>query len=937
MPRFAWLIFILAAVCSSHSPATAAADPPELDYTTTWLGDSADASQGKWVQNWANDLAVSPDGTVYTNGSWDEHDRTSGVYRDGKVIDTHHLYMPGKSGHTIAIDENYIYVNRLRRGKQRWYGITRYSREDYTPAKFEGGPNHEKLGKGPNTGAFLPVCKGRPSFGMACRDGRLYVSDLVNGRILVVDTGTMRKVGSFGDFVDEAGRESHPLDLAVAPDGNVWNIEALVEHTVAVEKGVSVKGAMSTSGDMRAGAGIHVACVPVEGDTEVVARVETLRPQGHKDPLVGVFLCDTLRDDTPFTWMRLINHKTSRFVRRKKPGGGVAWAGQGDMKEVPVWFRLRREEGEVTAWESSDGRNWQRVGRAGQVHFEGRDYIGLAVRSYKMDEPSTAGFSNLRVNGESVPFEQLRHTDLGEVKVSGDLLDCIRRHTGSTVTRRIREYTPDGRPTGRQVTAVPCASDIAFHPDGRLFVTDDGPDQRIKIFDVSDDSPRQVGTLGRKGGVFSGAAGKYGPYKLNGPNAVAIDPDGNVYVASGALSDPWDRVQWGMWSNWHTDLRAFSGPEKQGGKLLWKALGLMFVDAAVVDPRSPEDIYTMETHMTMDWSPMPGDADYRPGGEWGEVYDQIHDGFTYPDDCRHRWGGTTPVAIRYVGGRPFMFTTSMRAAYLSVYRLRADGEVSAPAAMVATSPRTGSSWPREAPRTPGKGMAPWLWVDNDGDGGMQAGEFCHSRMSAYPASNGGWDADADGAIWHVSSDGIERLPADGLNDAKAPAYDMSSMQEFDYPEPFTQVRRLEYRAENDTLYLAGYTKEHGEISNDWKAGGAVLARYDDWLAGNREPAWTTVLPYEKKQKPAGFCHDGEEWLYVGYGNAPTRGMVRVYAAADGNQIGEVSPGPNVAGFSGLLDVPHPVRAFVRDNGERILMVEEDGMGRILVYRIQPPE
>ncbi len=905
----------------------------DLEYTTTWLGDTADASKKKWIQNWVNDLAVWKDGTVYTNATWDEHKRTTGVYREGDPVETHHLYQENPSGRAIAIDKNYIYVQRSR---DNWQGIKVYNRtgdKKYTPYKFKGGPDHSKFGDGVHTQNFLPVGKEAKIFGMAHGRDKLYVSELPDSNIHVYDTRQMKKVDTFGDFLDTEEKTTHPLELEVGPDGNIWNIQATLERTYERDSGVSVTAALSTSDDMRAGNGIHVAYVPVKGDAEITARVHTVRPESHKDPLVGVILLDELEKGTPFAWMRLINHKTSRFIRRKNEGGNISWAGQGDLSETPVSYRLRKKGDEVVCWESSDGENWTTVGKDNRTRFEGTNYIGLAVRSYSMSEPSTALFKNVTINGDPVPFDQFKSTDIGDAKISGNIENGLRMLKNMKVTRQIREYSSDGAPTGKEITSVPMASDLAFHPDGRLFVTDDGPDQQIKTFNVSGVHPQQVGTMGPKSGVFSGTPGKYGPYKLNGPNAIDITENGNIYVASGGKTDPWDRRDWGMWSNWHTDLRAFSGTDREGGELLWKALGLMFVDTAVADPRSHSDIYTMETHMEVDWTKQPGDEGYEPGGEWDETYDQIHNGFKYPDDVRHRWGGTTPIAIRYIGGEPFMYTTNMRTKFLAAFRLRAEGEVSAPSAMVVTSPRS-DTWPAEALRKPGRGMVPWLWKDQNGDGSMQKEEFEESRLSSYPASAGGWDVDAEGAIWHCSGDGIERLPVKKLNGAKAPDYDMQAMEEYEYPEPFKQVRQVEYDANEDVLYMMGYTKDHPEPGNDWKAAGTVLARYDGWLNGSRSLAWKKAVPYTSDHNTSGFCHDGAGWLYVGYGDAPQRGLVKVYSGQDGRLLGDVTPGSNVGEVSGLLDVVHPVRAFKRENGERILMVEEDALGRILVYRIR---
>ncbi len=60
-----------------------------LEHRTSWVGNSfAGAGEngfGEWVQNGADEIEVTPDGTVFAGVSWDEAGRCAGLYKDGKV------------------------------------------------------------------------------------------------------------------------------------------------------------------------------------------------------------------------------------------------------------------------------------------------------------------------------------------------------------------------------------------------------------------------------------------------------------------------------------------------------------------------------------------------------------------------------------------------------------------------------------------------------------------------------------------------------------------------------------------------------------------------------------------------------------------------------------------------------------------------------------
>ena len=104
-------------------PATDWIHPPPDTYRTSWVGNSFPGDGGPngfghWVQNSADEIEVTPDGTVIVGADWDEAGRCVGLYKDGKVNRVLVKREGGKEtawgwntgNHAIAVDGTNIYV-----------------------------------------------------------------------------------------------------------------------------------------------------------------------------------------------------------------------------------------------------------------------------------------------------------------------------------------------------------------------------------------------------------------------------------------------------------------------------------------------------------------------------------------------------------------------------------------------------------------------------------------------------------------------------------------------------------------------------------------------------------------------------------------------------------------------------------------------------------
>ena len=159
-------------------------------------------------------------------------------------------------------------------------------------------------------------------------------------------------------------------------------------------------------------------------------------------------------------------------------------------------------------------------------------------------------------------------------------------------------------------------------------------------------------------------------------------------------------------------------------------------------------------------------------------------------------------------------------------------------------------------------------------------------------------------------------------------------EEMAAPAPFSEVRRALYDAAEDVLYLSGYSSNddpsrnlvpgQGYGTTDNKSAGSVVARYDHWSRGNRTAAWTRVVFVPTSTNPAseilGLAVAGD-YVFTGHSGfgRPTGGPVLIYRAKDGLPVGEINSEANGANAGSGLDIPYPLNAYHRRNGEYLIL------------------
>ena len=198
---------ILGGACCSAQAAQDASETTSLPSQTSWLGNTFGGPDGKWVQNYIDEIEVASDGTVYTASEWDEAGRCTGIYKNGDVMPTmlkqfdgaggHKAWGWGTASHAVAIDATRIYlINtvgellRFNRANQKYI--------DTKPVLKVTKVDDKEVGK---------------AVGLTCARGLLYiVRD--NGEISVRSASDLKLRRTF--------TVTGARDIAVASDGTLW-------------------------------------------------------------------------------------------------------------------------------------------------------------------------------------------------------------------------------------------------------------------------------------------------------------------------------------------------------------------------------------------------------------------------------------------------------------------------------------------------------------------------------------------------------------------------------------------------------------------------------------------------------------------------------------------------------------------------------------------
>jgi len=455
------------------------------------------------------------------------------------------------------------------------------------------------------------------------------------------------------------------------------------------------------------------------------------------------------------------------------------------------------------------------------------------------------------------------------------------------------EIGRDSRPTA-----------LTIDPEGRLLVADNGPDQNIKRFKDIAKKPTEIESFGEKGGVFAKVPGQAGPRRFFGLCGVGTDQQGNLYVAyngQGPAS--------GSQTKTHNDASVGGtvlASYRPDGTPRWTLYGLLFCDCADFDPDSDgKVIYSGRHRFVMDYD--------KPAGEQWRLAAYTIDPFRFPNDARLTSDNTNrgTAFVRRIAGKPFLYTIGMYAHELHLFRFDPSAETAIPCGRVGKS----------------------IWYDANGDGKETSSEVVETKLAAWAMH-----VDSRGDLWTVTGQ-INRLPIRGIDARGVPEYRLAEVKPTPLPAPFNGARRIEHRPDDDVLYLVGYTEELPFDNAYWKEAGRLLARYDGWSKGNRKPSWTLRLPWDTSKNGYATPHGlalTRDHAFVSYFHRGGSVFFDVIDLNKGALIGRLVPeglgGTNKIGDS---DMPYPIRAFRRANGEYLILVEDNRNAKNLLLQWNP--
>ncbi|MEA4976266.1 MAG: discoidin domain-containing protein [Paludibacter sp.] len=189
--------------------------------TSGYVGNTFNGN-GKWVQNYAEELDVASDGTMVTTSTWDEAGRCIGVWKDGLPVTL--LKQPdpndgcwgwGTATEAAAISDDYLYAVNCKNNLLRW--------------KRPGYNYEDKTNLGESTDKVI---------GMTYSAGYLYM----------VKTSGLVEKRSVSDLnnVSISFTVTDAYDIAVDGSGDIWVLtrgkEAIKFDPLGVSTGVKITG-----------------------------------------------------------------------------------------------------------------------------------------------------------------------------------------------------------------------------------------------------------------------------------------------------------------------------------------------------------------------------------------------------------------------------------------------------------------------------------------------------------------------------------------------------------------------------------------------------------------------------------------------------------------------------------------------------------------------
>jgi sugar lactone lactonase YvrE len=838
---------------------------PSLGYESSWYGNPFGGRvYDGHVSNWVSSMWTAPDGSCYTNSAWDEGGEAVKIYKDGKSIKAfrtgNELIGNSACGEgTITSDGSHVYL------VSSGYEGCMLLKTDMFGTAASTVPLYLSLDTFDHTKNINVVS------GLAAENGELYIGDSRDNVIRVAKTNIPIYYQVGNSTVNFSPKAIDTTGVPNAAPPSVYMYQRECDFLPYRIPGLDPKAVYT------------VRCHFAE----------------YKEQTAGRRLIDITVSGAP---------NVTGFDVVKAAGGSFKPA----VLDIPGGRTDPSGNLDVTFVRSSGGDGHIVVNGIEVLNADGSQVFAL----------SCGGPSNGTFKGETYdlpdrtfPFNRPgpmtvdRRGDLWIIREANDF------PVGTTPTTKylgaVACYHPNGTPTGQTIEDVNNPTALAYDSTrDRLLVTDNGPNQNVRIYGNLASSPKFAGAFGVKGGLYSGRTPgliydpKSGGYaRFYGLVGVGIDGQGNVYVACNSQG---------------TDIRKFT----PGGDLVWMLATLPFCCTPDFDPDSDgKQVYGVYCHASMDYSRAV------PGSEWKYVAYNWNPSLYGPPPRQ----GAAQSIVRRIGPKRalFQFTSGQGTVdYIGIFRY--DNEVAIPCGQI-------------------RNDGAEIWTDADGDGKETGDEVAKGSAAGGLCS---FSVDKKGDLWLsciAQTPVLRHFICKGINASGAPIYDFKPGDYEDIPFPsigkavntWGQKAEAKYDSVRDVMYLMGPAKDRIKDQNNVVS---YIARYDRWSKGNRVATWITTLPdpatdvnfaYDSGN-PGGLAH---HWMGMDVATdrifiASLWGQIYEYDAAYGRFVRILNPGPEIDGFVAWEDARQGLTATKLSTGEYVVLSENSGYdGKCNMYRI----
>lgn len=478
----------------------------------------------------------------------------------------------------------------------------------------------------------------------------------------------------------------------------------------------------------------------------------------------------------------------------------------------------------------------------------------------------------------------------------------------------IRMNANDGELLPQQIIIPKDVKALSFSIDiykNRLLLPNRGKNLNILIYENIYKKPKLANCFGQKGGIFSVTKkykkGEVGELRFTGPTGAGVDSKGNIYICNTAISGGRGAV-----------LEAYNERVK---KRLWKTEGLIFTATADIDRQNLQHMYTPEKIHKVNYDIV--------GGRMDEVVAYTADPFTFPDDERVLTEGGSFITScwkRTIEGNSFLFVSDMYGGMVAGYRFdeKKHGYVAIPFLFANNG-------------DPGKRKLRF-WVDKDGNGVRNENEWNNiDEVNPFSMS---FFVDSKGNIWRGSREqGILFWKIKELNKEGIPQYEAAKL--LPLPQGCNGVKRLWYDADNDEMFVCGFSNESPDSGDTWWCMGSTIVKCSNYLK-NMNKGRTTAnmrifIPFHHEDSSTkhhtnakAFCVEGD-YIFVAIAR---EGIINVYDRNTGEKYCELRPDASVHYQSGWSDFNYCINAYRKSDGTYIIMNEENAFAKVLVYRMK---